>query len=57
MDFMSENLYEGKSFSTFNVIEDYNRELLAIEIDSSLPSKRIIRVFDRVAEYRGYLKL
>lgn len=51
MDFMSDNLYEGKSFRTFNVIDDYNRESLAIEIDSSLPSKRIIRVLDRIAAY------
>ena len=56
MDFMSDNLYEGKSFRTLNVIDDYSRESLAIEIDSSLPSKRIIRVLDRIAAYRGYPK-
>lgn len=56
MDFMSDSLYSGKSFRTFNVIDDYNRESLAIEVDSSLPAERIIRVLDRVAEYRGYPK-
>lgn len=56
MDFMSDNLYSGKHFRTFNVIDDYNRELLAIEIDMSLPSNRVIRVLDRIAAYRGYPK-
>ena len=56
MDFMSDSLYSGKSFRTFNVIDDYNRESLAIEVDSSLPSQRIIRVLDRIAAYRGYPK-
>ena len=43
MDFMSDNLYYDRHFRTFNVINDYNRELLAIEIALSLPSHRIIR--------------
>ena len=54
MDFMSGNLYCGRHFRTFNVIDDYNRELLAIEIDMSLPAQRVIRVLDRIAAYRGY---
>lgn len=56
MDFMSDNLYSGKHFRTFNIIDDYNRELLAIEIDMSLPAQRVIRVLDRIAAYRGYPK-
>ena len=40
---MSDNLYYDRHFRTFNVINDYNRELLAIEIALSLPSHRIIR--------------
>lgn len=56
MDFMSDNLYSGKHFRTFNVIDDYNRELLAIEVDMSLPAQRIVRVLDRIAAYRGYPK-
>ena len=39
-----------------NVIDDYHRESLAIEFDSSLPSQRVIRVLNRVAAYRGYPK-
>ncbi|PMG45077.1 transposase [Shewanella sp. 10N.286.52.B9] len=56
MDFMSDNLFSGKSFRTFNVIDDYHREALAIEVDSSLPAQRVIRVLDRIAAYRGYPK-
>lgn len=41
-------------FRTFNVVDDYNREALAIEIDLNLPAQRIIRVMDRVAAWRGY---
>ena len=35
MDFMSDVLSNGKRFRTFNVIGDYHREILAIEIDLS----------------------
>ena len=56
MDFMSDSLYSGRRFRTFNIIDDFNRELLAIEIDNSLPTARIIRVLDRIAAYRGYPK-
>jgi len=54
MDFMSDSLYSGRRFRTFNVVDDYNREVLAIEIDLNLPAERIIRVLDRVASWRGY---
>lgn len=52
-DFMSDTLYGGKTFRTFNVIDDFNRECLAIEIDTSLTGKRLIRVFDRLRQERG----
>jgi len=35
------------------VIDDYNRELLAIEIDTGMPAPRIIRVLDRIAAYEA----
>ena len=56
-DFMSDSLYAGKRFRTFNVIDDFNREILAIEIDTSLTSKRLIRVFERLREQRGLPKV
>ena len=52
-DFMSDSLYAGKRFRTFNVIDDYNREVLAIEIDTSITAKRLIRVFERLRKERG----
>ncbi len=52
-DFMSDALYYGVRFRTFNVIDDFNREVLAIEIDTSLPSERLVRVFEQLRAERG----
>lgn len=52
-DFMSDALWDGRRFRTFNVVDDFNREALSIEIDLSLPSRRVVRVLDRIAETRG----
>jgi putative transposase len=54
VDFMSDTLFDGRRFRTFNVLDDFNREALAIEIDLNLPAMRIIWVLDHVAEQRGY---
>lgn len=54
LDFMSDALLSGQRFRTLNVIEDFNREVLAIEIDTSLPALRVTRVLDQVAAVRGY---
>ena len=53
MDFMSDSLADGRSIRTFNVIDDYNREGLSIEVDFSLPTDRVIRALERVMEWRG----
>jgi putative transposase len=53
MDFMYDTLASGRSFRTFNVIDDHNRESLLITIDFSLSSTRIIRELDRLIEWRG----
>ena len=52
-DFMSDALYYGVRFRTFNVIDDHNREALAIEIDTSLRAPRVVRVLDRLKAQRG----
>jgi putative transposase len=44
MDFMHDTLYHGKRFRTLNVIDEGVREALAIEVDTSLPAERVIRV-------------
>jgi putative transposase len=53
MDFMSDRLGNGRAFRTFNVIDDYNREALGIEVDFSLPAPRVIRSLEQIIEWRG----
>jgi putative transposase len=53
-DFMSDQLWEGHRFRTFNVVDDFNREALAIEVDSNLPAERVVRVLERIAVWLGY---
>lgn len=52
-DFVSDALYCGRRFRTFNVIDDFNREGIHIEIDTSLTALRLIRVFEQVKAERG----
>lgn len=53
MDFMHDQLADGRQIRLFNVIDDYNREALAIDVDFSLPAPRVIRSLDQVIEWRG----
>ena len=53
MDFMHDQLSDGRSFRLFNVLDDFNREGLGIEVDLSLPAARVIRSLDRIIEWRG----
>ncbi len=53
MDFMGDVLMNGKRFRTLTIIDDYNREALAIEVDTSLPADRVKRVFQEVISRRG----
>ena len=53
VDFMSDSLLDGRSLRTFNVLDDYNREGLGIEVDLSLPSERVIRALEQIFEWRG----
>lgn len=57
MDFMHDQLSDGRSIRLFNVIDDYNREGLEIEVDFSLPSERVIRTLERIIEWRGKPKI
>ena len=52
-DFMSDSLVGSRKFRTFNVIDDCSREALAIEIDTSLSSRRVVRVLEKIIEQRG----
>lgn len=53
MDFMSDALACGRRFRTFNVVDDFNREALHIEIDTSINSLRLIRVFEQLKQNHG----
>jgi putative transposase len=58
MDFMSDSSRNQRRFRTFNVINDFNREALGIDIAVSLPAGRVTRYLDKLAEYHGHpLKL
>jgi putative transposase len=52
-DFMSDALWDGMAFRTFNVIDDFNREALRVEVDVSLTSARVARILDQLVTVRG----
>lgn len=53
LDFMSDTLSDGRTFRTLNVIDDYNREALWIEVDTSLPGERVVKVLERLLAWRA----
>ena len=53
MDFMHDQLQNGHCVRLLNVINDFNREGLGMEIDFSLPSERVIRTLEQIIEWRG----
>lgn len=53
MDFMHDSLEDGRTFRLLNVIDDFNREGLGIEVDFSLPAERVTRALDQIMEWRG----
>lgn len=57
MDFMHDQLSDGRSFGTFNVIDDFNREGLGMKVDFSLPAVRVVRALNRIIEWRGKPKV
>ena len=52
MDFMADQLADGRPFRTLNVLDDFNREGLSIEVDFSLPAERVVRSLNRIMEWR-----
>ena len=53
MDFMHDQLQNGRCYRLFNVIDDFNREGLGIDVDFSLPTERVIRALEQIIEWRG----
>jgi putative transposase len=54
--FMYDTLHYGRPFRTLNVIDESNREILAIEIDISLPAARVVRTLEQLEEIHGLPK-
>ena len=53
MDFMADTLADGRRFRTLNIVDDFTRECVAIEVDGSLPGARVVRVLERLAATIG----
>ena len=50
MDFMHDSLDNGRWYRLLNVIDDFNREGLAIEVDFSLPARWVTRTLEQIME-------
>lgn len=57
VDFMSDSLWDGRRIRLLNIIDDYNREILSIETDTSLPTLRVIRSLEEIGKARGLPKM
>lgn len=53
MDFMSDSLMSGRKVRLFNVMDDYNREMLVIEVGTSMCSDRVVRTLEQIIDWRG----
>lgn len=53
IDFMSDALACGRRFRTLNVVDDFNREAVRIEFDTSINSHRLVRVFEQLKRDHG----
>ena len=56
MDFVSDGLVDGRRVRCLNIVDDFTKQCLAIEVDTSLPGKRVVNVLQRLAESRGLPK-
>lgn len=56
VDFMSDSLWDGRKIRLLNIIDDFNREVLTIETDTSLPTLRVIKSLQELSEHRGLPK-
>ena len=50
---MADQLWNGRTLRTLNVVDDFNREGLCIDVDFSLPAERVTRCLDQIIEWRG----
>ena len=57
VDFMHDQLADGRTIRTFNVLDDHNREGLLAEINFSMPAQAVTNYLDRLIEWRGLPKI
>jgi putative transposase len=53
IDFASDATAGGQRLRVFSVVDAFTRECLALETDTSMPSRRVTRVLQRIIEQRG----
>ncbi len=54
MDFVSESLYDGRTFRIFTLVDHFSRESLAADAGQNFTGERVVKILDRVAAQRGY---
>lgn len=54
MDFTSDQLADGRRIRAFNVVDDFSRECVAIDVNRSLMGDRLVEVLDNAARSRAY---
>ena len=52
MDFVHDCLADGRRLRCLNVVDDFTKESIAIEVDTTISGLRVARVLDRIAEHR-----
>ena len=53
MDYVADALIDGRKLRALTIVDDFTRECLAIEVDTSLPGSRVFAVLERLADIRG----
>jgi putative transposase len=56
LDFVSDTLAWGRRIRCLTVVDCFTREAPAIELDTSLPGARVVRVLEAVSRHRGLPK-
>jgi len=56
MDFMSDQLYDGRRIRLLTLVDNFNRESLAIEVGEHIGSDRVVEVLTRLSKKRDLPK-
>jgi putative transposase len=53
MDYVADALIDGRKLRVLVIVDDYSRECLLLEVDSSLPGTRVVKALERLGDIRG----